>query len=132
MYPPPPPPQFLKNKQNPNPHPFGKVGEIQLWLITTTCFTSLLLKIGPLIIKTLNFEFENVSFTKLPKKILTIKQSNMLDIAVLYPEFFWYTRYMYRNQDFNKSIGECTVRQTDRQTLWLYLAAFQYQTTKQS
>ena len=34
--------------------------------------------------------------------------------------------------DFNESIGERTVRQTDRQKLWLYLAAFRCQTTKQS
>ena len=62
-------PYFLKNKQNSNPHPFCKVGEIQLWSIKTTCFTYLLLKIDPVIIKTLNFKFENVSFTKLRKRL---------------------------------------------------------------
>ena len=36
------------------------------------------------------------------------------------------------DQYFNESIGECTVMQTDQQKLWLYLAAFRYQTTKQS
>ena len=39
---------------------------------------------------------------------------------------------MYRDRDFNESIGERTVKQTDRQKLWLYLAAFRCQTTKQS
>ena len=39
---------------------------------------------------------------------------------------------MYQDQDFNESIGERTVRQTDQQKLCLYLAAFQCQTTKQS
>ena len=34
---------FLKNKQNSNSHSFCKVGEIQLWLIKTTCFTYLIL-----------------------------------------------------------------------------------------
>ena len=43
-------PHFLKNKQNSNPHPFCKVGEIRLWLIKTTCFTYLLPKIDPVII----------------------------------------------------------------------------------
>ena len=33
---------------------------------------------------------------------------------------------------FNESIRERTVRQTDQQKLWLYLAAFRCQTTKQS
>ena len=36
-------PHFLKNKKNSNSHPFRKVGEIQLRLIKTTCFTYLLL-----------------------------------------------------------------------------------------
>ena len=44
--------------------------------------------------------------------------------AVSYPEFFWAYWYMYRERDFNESIGEHTVRETDRQKLWLYLAAF--------
>ena len=56
----------------------------------------------------------------------------MLEVAVPYPELFWGYRYMYWDQDFNKSIGEHTVRQTDRQKLWLYLVAFRCQTTKQS
>ena len=43
-------PHFLKNKQNSNSHPFCKEGEIQLWLIKTTCFTYLLPKIDPVII----------------------------------------------------------------------------------
>ena len=37
---------------------------------------------------------------------------------------------MYRDQDLNESIGERTVRQADRQKLWLCLAAFWCQTTK--
>ena len=59
---------------------------IQLCLIKTTCFTYLLLKIDPVIIKTLNFKFENVSFTKLPKKYEQLSKKNMLEVA---PEFFW-------------------------------------------
>ena len=39
---------------------------------------------------------------------------------------------MYWDQDFNKIIGECTVKQADQQKLWLYLAAFWWQKTKQS
>ena len=38
---------------------------------------------------------------------------------------------MYWERDFNKTIGERTVRQTDQQKLWLYLATFQCQ-AKQS
>ena len=53
-------------------------------------------------------------------------------ITVPYPEFFWAYRYMYRDRDFNESIGEHTVKQTDRQKLWLYLATFRCQRTKQS
>ena len=45
-----------------------------------------------------------------------IKQKNMLGVAVPYPEFFWTYWYMYRDQDFNKSIGDRTVRQTDSPT----------------
>ena len=56
----------------------------------------------------------------------------MLQVAVLYPEFFGHTGYVRRDQDFNKSIGECTVRQTERQKLWLYLATFRCQATNQS
>ena len=40
------------------------------------------------------------------------------------PRVFWAHWYMYRDGDFNKSIGEHTVSQADRQKLWLYLAAF--------
>ena len=79
---------FLKNKQNSNPHSFCKVGQVQLWLIKTTSFIYLLLKIDPVIIRPLNFKFENVSFTKFQKKKLTIKQKK-LEVAVPYPEFFW-------------------------------------------
>ena len=56
----------------------------------------------------------------------------MLGVAVPYPEFFFFGHNMYRNQDFNKSIGECTVKRTDQQNLWLYLVAFRCQTTEQS
>ena len=41
--PPPSPRHFLKNKKNFYSHPFRKVGEIQLRLIKTTCFTHFLL-----------------------------------------------------------------------------------------
>ena len=53
------------------------------------CFTHLLLKIDLVIIKTLNFKFENVSFTKLPKKLLTIKQKEIVGGSSAAPEFFW-------------------------------------------
>ena len=52
------------------------------------CFTHLLLKIDLVIIKTLNFKFENVSFTKLPKKLLTIKQKKIVGGSSAAPEFF--------------------------------------------
>ena len=55
----------------------------------------------------------------------------MLEVAVLYPEFFWAYPDMYRDKGFNKSIGECTVKQTNQQKSWLYLAVFRYQITKQ-
>ena len=48
----------------------------------------------------------------------------MLGVAVPYPEFFGAYWYIYRDRDFNKSIGEHTVRHADRPKLWLYLAAF--------
>ena len=47
-----------------------------------------------------------------------------MNTTVPYPEFFWAYRYMYWDRDFNESIGECTVKQTDQQKLWLYLTAF--------
>ena len=43
-------------------------------LIKTFCFTYLLLQIKPVITKTFNFKFENVSFTKLPKKLMIKKK----------------------------------------------------------
>ena len=49
-----------------------------------------------------------------------------------YTEFFWAYWYMYWDQDFNKSIGECNIQQADPQKLWLYLAACRCQTTKPS
>ena len=48
---------------------------------------------------------------------------------VLYPEFLWHTRTCTGTGTLNESIGERTVRQRDRQMLWLYLAAFRCQTT---
>ena len=39
---------------------------------------------------------------------------------------------MYWDRDFNESTGERTIRQTDQQKLWLFLAAFRSQTTKYS
>ena len=39
---------------------------------------------------------------------------------------------MYQDWDFNESIGKCTIRQTDQQKLWLYLAVFQCKTTKEN
>ena len=65
-------------------------------------------------------------------KRLIFYSENWCVIPVPYPEFFWAYRYMYRDRDFNESIGEQTIRQTDQQKLWLYLAAFRYQTTQQS
>ena len=49
----------------------------------------------------------------------------MLGVAVPHPEFFWAYWYMYRDWDFNKSIGEHIFRQTNPQQLWLYLVAFE-------
>ena len=63
----------------------------------------MLLKIDPVIIKALNLKFENVSFTKLPKKIM-INPKNIFGVAVPYLEF-WPYWYMYQDRDFNKSIG---------------------------
>ena len=61
---------FMENKQKSNPHPLCNVGEVQLWLIKTNCFTYLLLQIIiKIIIKTFSFKFEHVSFAKLPKNI---------------------------------------------------------------
>ena len=64
---------------NLGPSSLCKVGEIQLWLIKSTCFSYLLLQIKPVITKTLHFKFANVTFTKLhalninaqPQKIWT-------------------------------------------------------------
>ena len=53
-------PHSLENKQSSNPHLICNMGEIQLRLIKTTCFTYLLLQIKPVIIKEFNFKFENV------------------------------------------------------------------------
>ena len=61
-------PHFFENKQNSSPHSLCNVGEIQLWLTKTNSFIYLFLQIKPVIIKTFNFKFENVSFTKLTKK----------------------------------------------------------------
>ena len=57
---------------------------------------------------------------------------HMFNSKALYPDFFGAYRSMYWDQYLSESIGECTVGQTDQQKLWLYLAAFRYQTTKQS
>ena len=51
---------------------------------------------------------------------------------VLYSDFWWAYWYMYLERGSNESAGEPTVRQTHQQKLWLYLAAFQCQTTKQN
>ena len=66
-------PHLFENKQNSNPHSLCNVGEILPWLIKSNCFTYFLLQIKPVIIKKSNFKFENVSFTKLPEKILMIR-----------------------------------------------------------
>ena len=56
----------LENKQNSRKHPlyWGNPAMIN----QNYFFTYLLLQIKPVIIKTFNFKFENVSFIKLPKK----------------------------------------------------------------
>ena len=51
--------------------------------------------------------------------------------SVPHLEFFWAYRYMYRNWYFSASIGDRTVRETNRQKVRLYLAALRCQTTKQ-
>ena len=61
-----------------------------------------------------------------------LKTSKRIWDTVPYLEFFWAYRYMYWNRDFNESMGEHTVRQAHQQKLWIYLASFRYQTTKQS
>ena len=53
---------------------------MNLWLIKTTCFTSLLL--NPVITKTINFKFENLSFTKLPKKEDYWKQILLVRLSI--------------------------------------------------
>ena len=55
-----------------------------------------------------------------------------MEVAVLCPEFFGHTGYVRWYQDFNKSIGQCTVRQTEPQRLRLYLATFRCQAADQS
>ena len=55
-----------------------------------------------------------------------------MEVAVLRPEFFGHTGYVRWYQDFNKSIGQCTVRQTERQRLRLYLATFRCQAADQA
>ena len=42
--------------------------------------------------------------------------SRSLMLGRLYLEIFWAYWYMYRDRDFNGSIGERTIRQGDRQT----------------
>ena len=84
MYPPP----FLENEQNSNPNSLCNVAEIQLWLIKTNCFTYLLLKIKPVILKTFVFKFENVAFNKLPKKLM-IRHNKIYKMI----EFFTYFHY---------------------------------------
>ena len=64
-----PSPIFFENKQNSNPYPLCKVREIQQWLIKTICFNNLLFQVKPLLRKKSNFNFGNVSFTKLQKKV---------------------------------------------------------------
>ena len=69
-------PHFLENKQNSSPHPLCNVGEIRLCLTKTNSFTNLVLQINPVIIKTFNFKFENVSFTELSKKRDLVERFN--------------------------------------------------------
>ena len=54
-----PSPHLLENKQNSNPNLLCNVGQIQLWLIKSTCFTYLLLQTKPVII-TFNFKHGKV------------------------------------------------------------------------
>ena len=61
-----------------------------------------------------------------------LQNSSGYSTAVPYPEHLWGYQYMYQDQAFNKCTGEPTVRQTDWTKLWLYLAVFQCQITKQS
>ena len=46
-------------------------------------FTYLLLQIKPVVIKTFNFKFENVSFIKLPKKKKNYRQDMLLYVIML-------------------------------------------------
>ena len=43
-----------------------------------------------------------------------IKTKEMLVVTVPYPEFFWTCWYMHWDRDFNKAIGEHTVRLTNK------------------
>ena len=78
---------------------------------------------------------ENTAKTPLirPGHIYRYRQkANLMGLSVPHPKLFWPYQYMYWRRDFKKSIGEHTIRQTDWQKFWLYLAAFRCQTTKQS
>ena len=69
-------PHFLKNKQNSNPQPFCNMGEIQLWLIKTICFTYLSQEIDPAITKhwiSTFRKFYSLNF----QKLLMIKQKKI-------------------------------------------------------
>ena len=62
---------------------------------------------------------------------MLIMDASNFTLSVAYAEFFWEYWYMYQDRNFNKSIEEQTFSQSDRLRLWLYLAAFRYQTTRQ-
>ena len=82
--------QFLNNKQNYSLHSLCNLGEIQLWLIKTNCFTHLLVQIKLLIIKIFTFKFENVVFTKLPKKLMIIKYTKWLNFLLIFIFSFYF------------------------------------------
>ena len=45
--------------------------------------------------------------------LVTYTNTHKETLTVPYPEFFWAFNYIYLDRNINKSIGECTVRQTD-------------------
>ena len=61
--------------RTPTPITFISWGKSR-WLIKTTCFVSVSLQTEPVIIKTINFKFQNVSFTKL--RLITHGTNNVI------------------------------------------------------
>ena len=91
-------PHFLKNKQNSNLYSLCNVGEMQLWLIKTNCFTYLLLQINLVIKKIFTFKSENVAFTKPPKKLMIghIKIYRMIEFFTVFIISFYFEEHNWK------------------------------------